>query len=233
MKKERSKVVKYKDLISIKVNDCGEEMVFLKSVPGGYVKGTTGMRRYLGQKILVRKSVAERLEKAQQILQKRNPEMSLYVTYGYRSYQVQTKRFLKYLKKQAALFYPDPAELYEQIHRFIAVPTVAGHPTGGAVDIIITKDGESLDFGSAQYDYTNNMCEYLNAPTPESFQNRKILREVMTKVGFAPFSGEWWHFSYGDREWACYYDKKEALYGQIHLEDVKKQLICQRRRKKV
>jgi D-alanyl-D-alanine dipeptidase len=39
----------------------------------------------------------------------------------------------------------------------------------------------------------------------------------MTSVGFAPFDGEWWHFSYGDREWAYFYKKKNALYGQIKV----------------
>ncbi|QQR69366.1 MAG: hypothetical protein IPI58_01405 [Alphaproteobacteria bacterium] len=37
----------------------------------------------------------------------------------------------------------------------------------------------------------------------------------MTSVGFAPFDGEWWHFSYGDREWAKYYGRSHAIYSQI------------------
>jgi D-alanyl-D-alanine dipeptidase len=37
----------------------------------------------------------------------------------------------------------------------------------------------------------------------------------MLGVGFAPFDGEWWHFSYGDKEWAAYYNKPNAVYEQI------------------
>ena len=42
-----------------------------------------------------------------------------------------------------------------------------------------------------------------------------MLREYMIKEGFAPYDGEWWHFSYGDKEWAFYYDKEKALYNQV------------------
>ena len=51
--------------------------------------------------------------------------------------------------------------------------------------------------------------------TPKVRQNRLLLRRLLTKQGFAPFDGEWWHFSYGDREWAKYYEKEEAIYDQI------------------
>lgn len=33
-------------------------------------------------------------------------------------------------------------------------------------------------------------------------ENRFLLQDLMLLVGFAPYYGEWWHFSYGDREWA-------------------------------
>jgi D-alanyl-D-alanine dipeptidase len=37
----------------------------------------------------------------------------------------------------------------------------------------------------------------------------------MVAAGFAPFYGEWWHFSYGDREWAAVYGEPAALYGPL------------------
>ena len=36
----------------------------------------------------------------------------------------------------------------------------------------------------------------------EAAQNRRILYHCMLAVGFVNYSGEWWHFSYGDRAWA-------------------------------
>jgi D-alanyl-D-alanine dipeptidase len=49
----------------------------------------------------------------------------------------------------------------------------------------------------------------------EAWNNRQLLRYVMLSAGFAPFDGEWWHFSYGDREWAFYYKKPYAIYNQL------------------
>jgi D-alanyl-D-alanine dipeptidase len=51
----------------------------------------------------------------------------------------------------------------------------------------------------------------------EAWANRQLLRRVMIQAGFAPFDGEWWHFSYGDKEWARYYDKRAAMYDQLYL----------------
>ncbi len=53
--------------------------------------------------------------------------------------------------------------------------------------------------------------------TAEQWQNRQILRICMTSAGYAPFDGEWWHFSYGDREWAAYYRQPHSLYGLAEL----------------
>jgi len=52
-------------------------------------------------------------------------------------------------------------------------------------------------------------------------KNRILLRYLLKKQGFAPYDGEWWHFSYGDREWAFYYKKKNAIYGQVSPGKVK------------
>jgi len=41
------------------------------------------------------------------------------------------------------------------------------------------------------------------------------LREAMVRAGFAPFNGEWWHFSYGDPEWAALWGEPAALYKQL------------------
>lgn len=33
---------------------------------------------------------------------------------------------------------------------------------------------------------------------------------------FAPYYGEWCHFSYGDREWAAFYGQAKTLYAPLH-----------------
>jgi D-alanyl-D-alanine dipeptidase len=39
----------------------------------------------------------------------------------------------------------------------------------------------------------------------------------MFAAGFVPFWGEWWHFSYGDREGAAFTGRKAALYDAVSL----------------
>jgi D-alanyl-D-alanine dipeptidase len=46
----------------------------------------------------------------------------------------------------------------------------------------------------------------------------------MMQEGFAPFDGEYWHFSYGDKERAYYYCKPYAMYNQVSMNKVKKSL---------
>lgn len=79
-------------------------------------------------------------------------------------------------------------------HKFIAVPTVAGHPTGGAVDVTLVNkiSGEVVDMGSKYCDF-DDINVYTKSPlVPDEIRNnRELLRKVMMSVGFAPFDGEW------------------------------------------
>ena len=62
-------------------------------------------------------------------------------------------------------------------------------------------------------DFSSNLIKtYAEGLTNEQIQNRALLRDLLLRQGFAPFEGEWWHFSYGDREWAAYYNKDNAIY---------------------
>ncbi len=222
------KMVKYTDLIKIRTRENKEIFTSLSSVNigNGYIKLFNDMEKLLGPTIHVRKNVAKMLTKAQGKLQKMFPNLSLYVTYGYRSLEIQTERFLKELSKQK--YFTNPVELYEETHRYVAVPSVAGHPTGGAIDIIIKdlKTNKIIDFGAKQYDYSNKRI-YVFSPdvSKKARENRMLLRNILMTVGFAPFDGEWWHFSYGDREWAYYYKKNQAIYGQIKYEDLDKFML--------
>lgn len=198
------KMVSYKDLLTIHTTENGEKFVEAKKIPSS-------------TKIILRKRAYEKLIKANELIKKSRPNCSLFITYGYRSLERQTERFLEILRRVSCRFYSSANELYEEAHRYVAVPTVAGHPTGGAVDVVIVDLSEKkLDFGSKQYDYSTKNC-YVFSPniSKKARNNRMFLRKIIMKVGFAPFDGEWWHFSYGDREWAFYYKKKFAIYKQF------------------
>ena len=221
--------VKYKDLKTInKISDkyADEELIGLPNT------GNTLIGKYLtnlnelefSDKVMIRKSLKEKLENVDKELKKINKNYQLIVAYGYRALSKQKKYFNEEIKKAEKLF-SNKDELYEYVHEKIAVPEVACHPTGGAVDVTIydMENQKELDFGSKIHDFSSNICYtfYKNINDDEK-ENRMLLRRLMLNEGFAPYDGEWWHFSYGDREWAFYYKKGEYLYNVIDEKSVYK-----------
>lgn len=39
----------------------------------------------------------------------------------------------------------------------------------------------------------------------------------MQDADFVNYSGEWWHFCYGDKMWAAYKHRRYAIYGEIEV----------------
>ncbi len=73
------------------------------------------------------------------------------------------------------------------------------HNKGGAIDLTLAKEVNGklveLDMG-AEFDLFSEESEYnYSNLTREQKNNRFLLRDVMTKAGFEPYNGEWWHFS--------------------------------------
>lgn len=223
----KNNFVKYVDLLTINKIDskmANEEFIFLpeknSDVIGKY-SDKCNMLDY-DKRVPVRKSVYEKLKCVAQKLKKIDENYVLHVVYGYRAMEMQIKYFNE-IYEQAKNNFDKEIDLYEYIHEKIAVPKVAGHPTGGAVDIEIwdTKNNKSLDFGSDILDWNTQKCYYENEELTETERKiRKLLRTVMMSEGFAPYDGEWWHFSYGDKEWAFYYKKEMALYNQVNASEV-------------
>lgn len=213
-----SQMIKYKNLQKIKVKECNEPLVPLTNINNKYQNRFNDMENVLGKRVWLRKTVVEKLILAQKLLKKTKPSWSLLVTYGYRSPKIQKKYFKQVLKK---LKKPGQNKnlLYEVAHSQVAVPDVAGHPTGGAVDLtIINNERQQINMGTPIYDFnTKNIYTFSPFITKKASQNRMLLRLSMLKAGFAPFNGEWWHFSYGDKEWAYYYKQPAAKYNQVPI----------------
>ncbi len=214
---KKQKIAGYKDLKYLKTRDNGENFVMVNYYDSGilykYIKG------FQKDCFLVRQTVARKLAQANEVLQKNYKDSCLLVTYGYRDINTQ-KRYFKKERNRLKRIYPDLSEetLTEKVHQNIAVPEVAGHPTGGAVDLTIYSRTrkEKWDMGSDIMDFLNgsNFTFSSNIST-EQQRNRFYLRDLMMAQGFAPFYLEWWHFCYGDKEWAWFYDREEAIYGQV------------------
>ena len=137
--------------------------------------------------LAVRKTVCEKLVNVAKRLKAINPDYKLWVGYAFREMKVQQAIFEEILNEFKDQF-DDELGLYERIH-----------------------------FGTALDDLTTDLIYYdRDDISEEARTNRRILREAMMAEGFAPYDGEWWHFCYGDKEWAFYYKKDKALYNQVY-----------------
>lgn len=214
--KLEDKMLGYADLVGVSVKPVDEQLVPIsKNSRLDANPVNTDMESFTGKRIFVRQNVLARLERAAQLLAAYDADLQLQVVYGYRTLSIQQKLFNKFKQSLEAEFIGP--ELLEATHRLIAAPDIAGHPTGGAVDIQIIKDGAPIEMGTNIWEFTKDSFTFSPFVRDEAQQNRQILREVMMKAGFAPFDGEWWHFSYGDKEWAAYYKRPYAIYGQVEF----------------
>ena len=141
----------------------------------------------------LRKNPAEMLLRANEYLKETNPELNLLIYDGLRPRSIQRKLW-------NALDEVPEAERTQ----YVADPEKGSiHNYGAAVDLTLAhKNGAPLDMGT-KYDYFGELAFpamedsllSIGLLTVAQIENRKILRNVMTKAGFSTISSEWWHFN--------------------------------------
>lgn len=210
----------YEALAAIKVVDCDEILEALPNADPHLVLSpiNTDMQPYTGNRMYLRVGARKALTTASQNPLLCSHGLALKVVYAYRHPEVQARYFAQILKqvKEREPFLSQK-DLTSKAHLLIASPDVAGHPSGGAVDVTLTHNGQELDMGTPIWDLQSPSLipTFSEEISSEAKANRLFLREAMLAAGFAPFDGEWWHFSYGDKEWAAYYKRQEAIYDQV------------------
>ena len=116
--------------------------------------------------------------------------------------------------------------ILKKVEKFWAYPSSDStcpppHSTGGALDVCLSdKYGNLVEMGSKvdQMDDSSIPDFYKNINNEEAIiwnGRRNLLKDIMTRFGFAQHPNEWWHFSYGDQLWAWKNKKENALYGRI------------------
>lgn len=215
-----SKFLTYREYISIPIKDNGDALVAIGPEFEGKVSNYEEMWPYTGDDIYVRSALVPMLISARKALKTVYPDYELEIVCGYRHPEVQEIAFNSF-RDQIKAENPslEGEELNEAANRFVAIPEVAGHPTGGAVDVmLIDSDGNYVDMGT-DLDDDSKDC-YVHSPFIDkaAWHRRQILRNSMLQAGFAPTDSEWWHFSYGDREWATYYKQPAAIFEQIRFQ---------------
>lgn len=215
-------ILQYTDLITVPVQDNSEPLLevsgLLPDVLCEYQK--QDMIPYVGNRFFLRRGVIERLRLASVVLKKERPDWRFKLVYAYRHPEIQTKYFEA---RQNEIRAKNPSltedEIRDRAHLLSASPDVAGHPTGGAIDItIVDEAGVELDMGTSIADFSQGekIQTFFPSLAEKQKENRRLLRELLKQQAFAPFDGEWWHFSYGDREWAKYYEKPASFYSTIY-----------------
>lgn len=193
--------------------ECGEPLVDPTRLSPRITYGAAYLRQGLPgeETCLVRRGAALRLCQA---ADKLPPGYGIYIFDSLRSLKVQ-KALYDQFYAVARKEHPQasPAELEEIIDEFVAVPVKrldrpSPHATGGAVDLTLSRDGQLLDMGTGFDDFTDLAhTDALENPCPpgleEARDNRRLLYHLMESVGLVNYSSEWWHYAYGERQWAA------------------------------
>lgn len=92
--------------------------------------------------------------------------------------------------------------------------SLGGHETGGAIDVALCNaNGIEFDYGTKYHEKSPANKTKSKHLLKQHKENRKILLKVMKSQGFVNYPYEWWHFSYGDTNWAAY---KGRRFGAIY-----------------
>ena len=147
---------------------------------------------------------------------------------GFRSLEVQQALFsqeYERVKQKHPLF--SHKDIFLEVTRLVSPVknlddsvNIPPHNTGGAVDIeLVDADDNLIDMGMAIANWSlvhPDICLSECSMISEAAKNnRKLLMDIMEKLDFVNYPYEWWHFSYGDRAWAYYKGKAQAIYGAV------------------
>ncbi len=181
---------------SVKIKENNEELFNLRDDNSFFFSDRLDEQK----EILVRKSVYDRLKKAQTILP---PHYHFKIYSAYRSLEKQiaiwNSHYLEMKKKHPQLSNNDIIQLTQSV---CARPHNGGggHQTGGAVDLSLCDDnGVDYDMGTKISEIKEKTPSYSKGLSDSQRFNRKLLIYCMKKAGFQNYPNEWWHYAYGDR----------------------------------
>ncbi len=211
---------------NIPIQDCGEPLVELK--PDEFVLQPIYFEQGIAQSDIVklRRSVVEKLRKAQHALQDIEG-WKIKIWDGFRLQKTQQRIYDDYYKKVKK---ENPTwsdgQINAEVIKFVSPANTnpnapAPHNTGGAVDLtLVDKNGNEIEMGTDYDDFTEKARTNYYATTGANHElaqtfhrNRLLLKNILEATGLSNDPLEWWHFSYGDQEWAERTNYQHAIYG--------------------
>lgn len=225
---------KWEEVKKIEIKESGEELVPLSLIPEKilvspqyYIQNIEGAL----PECYIREGNLNRLLRVSEKL----PEgYKLLIFDAWRPEQVQISLFDRYYQElRKKMPYKNKEDLIKLTKEFIALPSTdpsspSPHITGGAVDLTIVDDrGKMLNMGTG-FDETDDRThtryfeillkkgKKLTEEEEEILKNRRLLYHLMSEEGFTNYPSEWWHFDYGNQNWAWMkQDDRPAIYGAI------------------
>lgn len=201
----------------IKVVENNESLVDILDYCPSALNGFNDLRKKFGSKMLVRLSLAKMLQTAEKELPK---DVTFLILDAWRPKVAQEAYFNAYVrkfskkhpewsmnrvKKQASVYAINP---FTELNR-------AGHLTGGAIDVVLAKEGIRIPMKAQGVPYEEGLKLDAKGLTKDVSDSRMILKECMMKAGFTNYPPEYWHWCYGDYIWAELNKKGTTLYGPI------------------
>ncbi len=146
---------------------------------------------------LLTREAAESLRAASDDLIQKGYRMKIYDAYRP---QMAVSHFMRWAlddgdARMKAYFYPELEK--DALFPLGFIAEHSGHSRGSTVDLTLfdMADGKEVDMGGP-FDYFGERSHPgFTGVTEEQYINRMRLRETMTKHGFRPYEGEWWHFT--------------------------------------
>lgn len=192
------------------IAECGEPLIDITARSPRIRYGAAYLKLGLPgalDRCFVRLGVWKRLQRVLELLPK---GYSLLIFDGLRPLRVQRAIYSQFkadLQRDRPELSPD--ELERALDDFVARPVKrpdrpAPHTTGGAVDLTLCLEGVPLDMGTDFDDLTNQAHTdwFETVPGMEGVRDRRrFLYHAMGTAGFVNYGCEWWHYSYGDRQW--------------------------------
>lgn len=167
----------------------------------------------------IRASVYDLLKKAKAAL----PDgMTFMLFETYRTMAKQEKLWANTNKLMREKFPDLQGEAFTQMcENFTANPydgIGSGHQAACAIDLTLcTLDGTELFMGTEMHEKNEKTKTLSPGLDAEVVKRRQILQKCMEDAGFINYPAEWWHFSYGDHQWAWLTGQKQAIYGIIDI----------------
>jgi len=200
----------------ILIKECNEQLVDLNKFCPGIVLDIAKWRRKKEKTFYLRKTVATMLNQAKTFLPK---GMTFIIGDAWRPQYVQEQIYQDFIITFSKK-YPkwSKTKIIREIDKFVAPAKgkfASGHMSGGAIDLRLLKNNRKVPMKSRKLSYQEN-AQSIQPKLPAYLQkNRAIMFEALKKAGLSNYPKEYWHWSYGDIQWAKRNKKNIAIYGVI------------------